>query len=284
MNIFTSEQGTVLVIILTIVILAVALYTSTIHTINQQKSLTVHLPNTPQPKQPAAQPPQQAPQQAQQQSRIATIPPPVPSPEEQQFKREEHMRSGQSSLEKRLQDVDTYFATKQLLENRALRTQQIQERQRYYAREDFLEWVEKCQAIRISTFPLPRVDMPQVPPIVERLPFHPGPGEWNPLVNHQQQIVIGQGQGWQYDQLGYQRQGYQGYQYDGFEEGASEYDTRSQVAPMVNRWMDGVSVTDTQRTLGSFVHGSQQYINSIGSDSESDSTISINSRMSHISI
>jgi hypothetical protein len=280
MKIFTDEQGIVLIIILTVVILAVALYISTIHTINQQKSLTAHLPNTPQPKQPVAQPPQHP----QQQVRIATIPPPIPSPEEQQLQREEHMRSVQSSLEKRLQDVDTYFATKQLLENRALRTQQMQERQRHYAREDFLEWAEKCQAIRMNAFPLPRVDMPPAPPIVERIPFHPGPGEWNPLVNHQQRIGIGQGQGWQYDQPGYQQQGYQGYQYDGSEEGVSGYVARSQDASMMNRWLDGISVTGTERTLGSFVHGSQQYANTVGSDSESDSTISINSRMSHISI
>jgi hypothetical protein len=50
----------------------------------------------------------------------------------------------------------------------------------------WIEWPEKCQAIRMSTFPLSRVDMPPVPPIVERIPFHPGPGEWNSLLNHQQ--------------------------------------------------------------------------------------------------
>jgi hypothetical protein len=281
MSILTGEQEAVLIIILTVVILAVALYTSTIHTINQQKSLIARLPNAPQPNRPAAQPPQQPLQQP----RVAAIPPPVPSLEELQFERQEHMRSVQSSLERRLQDVDTYFATKQLLENRAMRNQQAQERQRQHAREDFLEWAEKCQAIRMSTFPLPRVDMPPVPPIVERIPFHPMPEEWNPLANHQQQIVIrGQAQGGQYGQRGYQGQGYQGYQLDGSAEESSGYDAHSRVAPMVDSWMDGVSVADTQRTLGSFVHGSQEHANSIGSDSESESTISINSRMSHISI
>jgi hypothetical protein len=46
------------------------------------------------------------------------------------------------------------------------------------------------------------------------------------------------------------RQGYQGYQYDGSEEGAWGYVTRSRDVSMMNRWIDGVSVTETQRSLG----------------------------------
>lgn len=198
------------------------------------------------------------------------------------------MRGVQNSLEKGFHDVDTYFATKQLLENRQLRAQQAAERQRCYAREDFLDWARELQAIR--TMPMPRVIQPPAPPIVERIPFIPGPGSWDPLA--EQQMVPGQFQGGGYQGGGYHDQGYQGqgimggYQMGWTGEG-SGYAPRSMVAPMVDRWLDGVSLAggsdDTHLTRGSFVHGSQGRPNS-PSNSDNGSTISINSRMTHISI
>ena len=135
-----------------------------------------------------------------------------------------------------------------------------------------------------------RVIQPPAPPIVERIPFIPGPGSWDLLV--EQQMVPGQFQEGAYQGGGYQDQGYQGqgiiggYQMGWTGEG-SGYAPWSMVAPIVDRWLDGVSLAggsdDTHLTRGSFVHGSQGHPNGL-SNSDNESTISINSRMTHISI
>lgn len=193
------------------------------------------------------------------------------------------MNSVQNSLEKRFHDVDIYFATKQLLENRQLQAQQTAERQRHYARQDFLDWSRELQAIR--TMPMPRVMQPPAPPMAQQIPFIPQPGFWDPMAEQQIFPVPGEGC---YDPThpcqgeGHPRQGYMGGYQMGWTGEASGYAPRSMVAPMVDRWLDGVS-DDTHLSQGSFAHGTQRRPNS-ASNSDNGSTISVNSRMTHISI
>jgi hypothetical protein len=148
----------VLAIMSTIVILFIVLY----EVINYMKARLIATRSDPQP--PVTQPPTQTPPP----KRI--IPPPT-DPILQMESREEHYQLLQRCLNAKFRDIDTYFGTRSLLDKAQTRAEQKR-------KDEYLEFTEKMEKLRNPTPILfsieqPLVDVPQVPPIVENLPWLP---------------------------------------------------------------------------------------------------------------
>jgi len=169
-QVFDSEQQTILIIILVTAILGSIFYGFSVHMAAQHRRQVVALLNslTPAP-QPTSTPPKSQ--------------PPALSEEEQIEARRKHIDLVQASLQTKLQDVETYFATRDLFESAQTRAQLRKQRQE----EAYMDYMMRAHLRSqtptvLITPPAPNTaHAPAQQITTERVPFLPVPGSYNPL-------------------------------------------------------------------------------------------------------
>lgn len=164
-----GEQPSILFIIMGTAVLGSLFYAFTINvSVTRQHQQMEILANAMKS---VAKPPPTPPQKTQ---------PPPPSPEEQKEARAKHIALVQTSLQNKLLDVETYFQTRELFETSELRAQLRKERQQ----EAYMDYMAQPQ---LHTQTPPTFHVIQSPAAqatrmaCERIPFLPGPGEYDPL-------------------------------------------------------------------------------------------------------
>jgi hypothetical protein len=266
MFMFYEEQVTVVLIILGVLALVSIFYGSSLHIINEQQKQSDTKTTSPLV---AAAPKQ-------------IVLPPLPSPEEQRLARENQINLVQRTIQSKFDDVDTYFTTKSLMESaRSLGQQQVQkQRDNYYDHVERIRMIRNPQLVQMAP---PQVDVPHIPPVApeEQIPWLPRPGSWDPLARRPEALN---------PRRIHRRRG----------EGVPLRPRRPRPAPTdyftvynnenamrVANWLNNVplgrpgSAAGSDHLFGAEGGGGNRNANA---PVEAGGTISINSRMSHISI